>query len=419
MGTGKMSSIPPGLVQNRWIFGSECSLSRTAAVGILLLVFGRAGLAEDQAPSQQTAKMQMTQESGNSPGTAQRYYGRLANGEDVSLVTLRNASGVTVDVISYGGIITRIMTPDRNGHFGDIVLGLDTLEDYVSSDPYFGALIGRYGNRIADGRFTLDGKTYQLATNDGQNHLHGGVEGFDRKNWGMDPFVTENSAGVVMTLTSPDGDQGYPGELEVRVSYELTNDNELDMRFSATTDKPTVVNLTQHSYFNLAGQGDVLGHELMINAGFITPVREGLIPTGELRPVDGGPFDFRVAKPIGQDIGADDDQLALGSGYDHNFVLKDFADDELVLAARVTEPGSGRVLEVLTVEPGVQFYSGNFLNGSLKGKDRVYEYRSGFCLEPQHFPDSPNQPAFASTAVWPGNEYQTRIVYRFFTADRD
>jgi aldose 1-epimerase len=361
----------------------------------------------------------MTQASRNTPGTSKRFYGRLANGEGVNLVTLRNANGVEVDVISYGGVITRMMTPDRNGQFGDIVLGLDTLENYVSADPYFGALIGRYGNRIADGRFTLDGKTYQLETNNGKNHLHGGVEGFDKKNWDMDPFVRESSAGVVMTLTSPDGDQGYPGELKVRVSYELTNDNELDMRFSATTDKPTIVNMTQHSYFNLAGQGDVLGHELMIASSFITPVREGMIPTGENRAVDGGPFDFRVAKPIGQDIGADDNQLALGHGYDHNFVLKDSADDELVLAARVTEPHSGRVLEVLTVEPGVQFYSGNFLNGSLQGKGRVYEYRSGFCLEPQHFPNSPNQPEFPSTALLPGNEYSTRIVYRVSTVARD
>jgi aldose 1-epimerase len=419
MATCKISNIPFGSVQNRRIFRPERSLFRLVAVGILLLVFGQIGLADDQVPLQQKVKPQMTQESRNTPGTSQRFYGRLANGEGVTLVTLRNANGVEVDVISYGGVITRLITADRSGQLGDIVLGLDTLEDYVSADPYFGALIGRYGNRIADGRFTLDGKTYQLETNNGKNHLHGGVEGFDKKNWDMDPFVTESSAGVVMALTSPDGDQGYPGELKVRVSYELTNDNELDMRFSATTDKPTIINMTQHSYFNLAGQGDVLGHELMIDAGFITPVREGMIPTGEIRAVDGGPFDFRVAKPIGQNIDADDDQLVLGFGYDHNFVLKDSADDKLVLAARVTEPHSGRGLEVLTVEPGVQFYSGNFLNGSLQGKGRVYEYRSGFCLEPQHFPNSPNRPEFPSTALLPGNEYSSRIVYRFSTVAKD
>jgi len=361
----------------------------------------------------------MNQAKTDFPSTFQRHYGNLPDGEEVTLVTLRNTSGIEADVISYGGIITRLVTPDAKGQPGDIVLGLDNLEDYVSSNPYFGALIGRYGNRIAGGQFELDGVTYSLAKNDGDNHLHGGLQGFDKKNWGMAPFVTENSAGVVLTLTSPDGDQGYPGELKVRVVYELTNDNELDMRFSATTDKPTIVNLTQHTYFNLAGEGDVLGHEMMINSDKITPVRAGLIPTGELVSVEGGPFDFRQAKPIGRDIGADDAQLALGQGYDHNFVLKDAADDELVLAARVTEPASGRVLEVLTVEPGVQFYTGNFLDGSLHGKGQVYEYRSGFCLEPQHFPDSPNEPDFPSTVLLPGETYQSEIVYRFSTVHED
>ncbi len=349
--------------------------------------------------------------------TRQLHYGQLANGEDVTLVTLRNAHGIEVDIISYGGIITRMAVPDARGKFGDIVLGLDTLEEYVSSNPYFGALIGRYGNRIAEGRFTLDGEPFQLEPNDGDNHLHGGMEGFDKKNWGMEPFFSRNSAGVVMTLTSPDGDQGYPGQLETRVTYELTNNNELDMRFSAVTNKPTIVNMTQHSYFNLAGSGDVLGHELMINASQITPVGKGLIPTGEIITVDDGPFDFRRAKTIGQDIEAEDEQLRLGSGYDHNFVLKDEANDGLVLAARVSESGSGRVLEVFTVEPGVQFYSGNFLDGSLIGKGMVYEYRSGFCLEPQHFPNSPNEPGFPSTVLLPGDTYETRIVYRFSTVD--
>ena len=351
----------------------------------------------------------------NLPSTSQHHYGNLADGAEVTRVTLANSHGIEVDVISYGGIITRLVTPDAEGQFGDIVLGLDTLEDYLTANAYFGALIGRYGNRIAGGRFTLNGTTYQLDTNDGENHLHGGVQGFDKKNWGMEPFVTENSAGVVLTLTSPDGDQGYPGTLEVRVVYELTNDNQLDMRFSATTDKPTIVNLTQHSYFNLAGAGDILGHELMIPADRFTPVGAGLIPTGEFRSVAGGPFDFREAKAIGRDIGSDNEQLELGLGYDHNFVLKSQADDELVLAARVTEPGSGRVLEVWTVEPGVQFYSGNFLDGSLAGKGVVYPYRSGFCLEPQHFPDSPNHPDFPSTTLLPGERYSTRIVYRFGT----
>ncbi len=353
----------------------------------------------------------------NVTSTTQRIYGTTASGETVTQVTLRNANGIEVDVIGYGGIITRLVTPDRDGKPGDIVLGMDSLADYEAGTPYFGALIGRYGNRIANGRFEIDGEVIQLDTNDGDNHLHGGVEGFDKKVWNMTPFVTENSAGVVLKLVSPDGDQGYPGTLKTKVVYELTDDNDLDMRFHATTDKPTVANLTQHSYFNLAGEGDILEHELEIPADRYTPVGPGLIPTGELATVEGTPFDFRDAKTIGEDIGADNAQLELGGGYDHNYVLKVEADDELVLAARVTEPTSGRVLEVLTVEPGVQFYSGNFLDGTLSGKGQTYHHRGGFCLEPQHFPDSPNQPDFPSTTLRPGENYETRIVYRFSTAD--
>jgi aldose 1-epimerase len=383
---------------------------------ILLTSLSAVSSADDPAKTRASAKSTGDHAMNNLPSTSQRHYGNLPDGGEVTLVTLANSHGIQVDIISYGGIITRLTTPDARGQLGDIVLGLDSLDEYVASNPYFGALIGRYGNRIANGRFTLEGETWQLDVNDGVNHLHGGGEGFDKRNWGMDPFVTERSAGVVMTLTSPDGDQGYPGTLEVRVTYELTDANELDMRFSATTDKPTIVNLTQHSYFNLAGAGDILGHELLIPAERLTPVGPGLIPTGELRPVAGGPFDFRQAKAIGRDIEADDEQLRLGLGYDHNFVLKSEANDELVLAARVSEPGSGRVLEILTIEPGVQFYSGNFLDGSLEGKGTVHRHRSGFCLEPQHFPDSPNQPGFPSTALMPGETYQSRIVYRFLTA---
>ena len=347
----------------------------------------------------------------NLPVTSLCHYGNLPGGTGVTQVTLVNSHGIEVDIISYGGIITRLITPDANGHPGNIVLGLDTLDEYVASTPYFGALIGRYGNRIAKGRFTLGNKSCQLEINDGTNHLHGGLQGFDKKNWGMNPFVTKTSAGVTLTLISPDGDQGYPGRLEVTVIYELTNENELDIRFCATTDQPTVVNLTQHSYFNLAGSGDVLGHELMINAEKFTPVADGLIPTGEFQFVAGGPLDFRHPKTIGQDIETDNEQLKLGHGYDHNFVLKDEADNELILAARVAEPGSGRVLEVLTVEPGVQFYSGNFLGG----KGEVHDVRSGFCLEPQHFPDSPNQSGFPSTTLLPGETRESRIVYQFST----
>jgi aldose 1-epimerase len=326
---------------------------------------------------------------------------------------LANGRGMEVDVISYGGIVTRLSVPDASGRPGNVVLALDSLEEYVSCSVYFGALIGRYGNRIAGGRFTLDGTTHQLSVNDGENHLHGGEEGFHKKNWGMEPFTTPDSAGVVLTLVSPDGDQGYPGTLAVEVTYELNTVNELDIRFQATTDAPTIVNLTHHSYLNLAGEGDILDHLLMMPADHFTPVRKGLIPTGELRPVAGTPFDFRRPKAIGEDIVADSDQLALGQGYDHNWVIKDDADAGLVLAARVTEPRSGRVLEVWSVEPGVQFYSGNLLDGTLAGEGRVHTHRSGFCLEPQRFPDAPNQPEFPSTVLRPGETYETQVLYRF------
>jgi len=388
--------------------------SHMVAILTAAALLGACGPAEQQGektPSEEASTMS------EQPAFSQRPYGNLEDGTAVTLVTLTNGQGIEADVISYGGIITRLTTPDASGQPGNVVLGLDDLTDYVTKSPYFGALIGRYGNRIAGGKFTLDGTTYQLAVNDGKNHLHGGEVGFGKMNWGMEPFATPESAGVVLTLVSPDGDQGYPGTLDVRVTYELNVRNELDMRFHATTDKPTIVNLTAHSYFNLAGAGDILGHQLTIPAAHFTPVGEGLIPTGELRPVDGTPFDFREAKAIGADIEADDAQLKLGLGYDHNFVVKEQADDELVLAARVTEPGSGRVLEVWSVEPGVQFYSGNFLDGTLEGQGRVYTHRSGFCLEPQHFPDSPNQPDFPSTVLRPGETYETRIVYRFSTTD--
>jgi len=391
-------------------------LDASILLGSLLALAASMGYAAETAKSPSNTEPGTPTMSKQATAT-QRYYGTLADGSAVTQVTLANANGIEVDVINYGGIITRLTTADANGHPGNLVLGLDSLKDYVASSPYFGALIGRYGNRIANGRFSLQGTTYQLDRNDGENHLHGGIRGFDKKNWGMVPFVTPDSAGVTLTLVSEDGDQGYPGRLDVTVIYELTNKDALDIRFSATTDKPTIVNLTQHSYFNLAGGGDILGHHLMIPAERYTPVWEGLIPTGELRSVAGTPFDFRQAKTIGRDIGAGDEQLKLGLGYDHNFELKNQADDNLVLAARVTEPTSGRVLEVWTVEPGVQFYSGNFLDGTLSGGGRTHSYRSGFCLEPQHFPDSPNEPDFPSTTLLPGERYESRIEYRFSTTN--
>lgn len=355
--------------------------------------------------------MQQTKNSAFSVHT--KVFGQLPDGREVSLVTLKNSNGVELDVTNYGGIITRLITPDAKGLPGDIVLGYDNLQQYLDNNPYFGAIIGRFGNRIAKGQFELDGKKYQLATNDGDNHLHGGVQGFDKKLWQMQPFQNDHGVGVVLSYLSVDGEEGYPGNLQVKVTYTLTHSNELQMQFQATTDQTTPVNLTQHSYFNLAGSGSILEHELEIPAAQITPVGPGLIPTGQLQAVAGTPFDFRTAKAIGRDIAAEDAQLKLGLGYDHNFVLKASPDKSLVLAGRVFEPNSGRVLEVWTEEPAVQFYSGNFLDGTLTGKGVHYAHRSGFCLEPQHYPDAPNQSSFPSTLLQPGETYSTQIVYRF------
>ncbi len=374
--------------------------------GVLTLTFGCANqvMANKQGQSMTTT-----------PSATVSAFGSLSDATPVEKVTLKNSNNVEVEVISFGGIITRIVTPDANGELGNIVYGMETIEEYENGNPYFGALIGRYGNRIKDGKFTLNGTEYQLATNDGDNHLHGGVQGFDKKVWKMAPFATANSAGVILTLVSPDGDQGYPGELTTEVTYTLTNNNTLDMQFIATTDKPTVVNLTQHSYFNLAGKGTILDHELQINGKYITPVDGGLIPTGELAPVAGTPFDFTSPKAIGRDIEADNEQLALGKGYDHNYVLKEQVDNELIEAATVYEPTSGRVLRVLTEEPAVQFYSGNFLEGATEGFGQQHIFRGALCLEPQHYPDSPNQADFPSTTLLPGEVYSTRIVYAFDT----
>ncbi|MDC2889751.1 aldose epimerase family protein [Psychrosphaera algicola] len=335
------------------------------------------------------------------PSASLSHYGYLEDRTPVSQVTMTNSHGVTVKVISYGGIITDVFTPDKNGEYANIVLGMDNIEAYESSNPYYGAIIGRYGNRIANGRFKLNGVEYQLAKNNGENHLHGGLNGFDRKNWQLAPFTTENSAGVTLTLISPDGDQGYPGQLEMTVTYVLTNNNSLEMSFSATTDKATIVNMTQHSYFNLAGSGSILGHELMIPAKSITPVDEGLIPTGELMAVADTPFDFNTAKAMGADIEASHQQLEYGKGYDHNYVLKPEVNDELIVAAKVSEPQSGRTLTVLTDEPAIQFYSGNFMDGTTSRNGKPFGFRTGFCLEPQHYPDSPNQPNFPSTTLLP------------------
>ena len=340
-------------------------------------------------------------------------FGRMPDGQAVERFTLTNPAGIEVQAISYGGIITSLRVPDRTGTLGDIVLGFDRLDAYLKDHPFFGALIGRYGNRIAKGQFALDGKTYKLATNNGPNHLHGGIKGFDKVLWTAEPVEGKNA--IAFSRTSPDGEEGYPGNLRVQVTYTLTDKNELIVDYRASADKPTVVNLTQHSYFNLAGQasGDILGHELMLNADRYTPVDETLIPTGELAPVAGTPFDFRKPAAIGSRISQTDPQLKNGLGYDHNWVLNRTGNG-LQLAARASEPKTGRTLEVSTTEPGIQFYSGNFLDGTLTGKAGArYAHRTGFCLETQHFPDSPNQPKFPSTTLRPGAEYRSSTVFTF------
>ena len=339
--------------------------------------------------------------------------------DSIKLYTLKNEAGMTVKVTNYGAIITSIIVPDRDGKMGDVALGYNRVEGYINAvdKPYFGAVVGRYGNRIAKGEFSIDGKTYKLAVNNGENHLHGGVIGFDKVVWDANPLEGDGWSGLELTYTAKDMEEGYPGNLNLKVTYKLTKTNELVVDYFATTDKKTPVNVTQHTYFNLAGEGKgtILEHELMINAKKFTPVDEGLIPTGELRDVAGTPFDFTSAKPIGRDVGKDNEQLKFGLGYDHNFVLDKGGDAKsMTLAARVKDPKSGRVLEIHTTEPGIQFYCGNFLDGRLQGKSgKSYVHRGGFCLETQHYPDSPNQPSFPSTILNPGEEHRTSTTFKF------
>ena len=343
--------------------------------------------------------------------------GRTADDQLVELIKLRNSSGIEIDVITYGGIITKLRTPDRTGQFDDIVLGFDDFAPYETKSPYFGCLIGRYCNRIAKGAFTLDGKPYKLATNNDQNHLHGGVKGWDKRLWKAETFQDGQGVGVKLRYTSADGEEGYPGTVNALVTYRLNDQNQLIVDYFATTDKPTIINLTQHSYFNLAGAkaNDILGHELVLNADRYTPVDPTLIPTGELASVEGTPFDFRRPHAIGARIGQSDEQLVRGKGYDHNWVLTRQGEG-LSVAARVVEPITGRKMEISTTEPGIQFYSGNFLDGTVTGKGgRVYAHRSGFCLETQHYPDSPNRPTFPSTVLRPGQEYKSQTVFTFST----
>lgn len=344
------------------------------------------------------------------PSVEKARFGQLPDGTGVDLYTLTNAHGLVAKVTNYGTIITELHVPDRHGQAGDVVLGFDNLDQYLKGHPCFGCTVGRVANRIAKGRFTLDGKTYTLAINNGPNHLHGGLKGFDKARWQAEP---QAGAAVKFTRTSIDGEEGYPGALAVAVTMSLTESNELRLDYTATTDRPTPVNLTNHSYFNLAGEGDVLAHELMIAADHYTPADSALIPTGEIKPVKGTPLDFTKPQPIGSRFA----QLhADPVGYDHNFVLNS-SGKRLALAARVYEPKSGRVMEVHTTEPGVQLYTANFLNGSLTGKRGVvYRRHAGFCLETQHFPDSVNQPKFPSVILRPDQVYRQTTTHKFLTA---
>lgn len=380
----------------------------------LVLAFIIAFGCSKPEPQQASASAAPAKEQARA-SVARTNFGKLPDGTAVELFTLTNAHGMEVRVTNYGGIITSINVPDRNGTLADVTLGYDSLDGYLKSSPYFGAIVGRYANRIGKAQFTLDGRTYKLAANNGPNTLHGGIRGFDKAVWQAEVFERAGESGIVFTHTSPDGDEGFPGTLTTRVTYTLTDRNELAFDFHATTDKPTVLNLTQHAYFNLAGEGngDVLGHELTINADRYTPVDATLIPLGELASLAGTPLDFRTQTAVGARIDNEHPQLKLGNGYDHNYVINRQA-DELVLAARVVEPGSGRVLEVHTTEPGVQLYTGNFLDGTIVGKSgQPYVRRGGLCLETQHFPDSPNKPAFPTTTLRPSEEYKSRTVYAF------
>jgi len=369
------------------------------AVVVLASLFPRTGLASSPSGKQ---------------GVKKESFGTLPDGTPVDLYTMTNVQGMEIRAMNYGGIVVSLRVPDRKGNLDDIALGFDDLKGYLANTPYFGAIIGRYGNRIANGKFTLDGRDYTLAKNNGPNTLHGGLKGFDKVIWHAEPFQNDAGVGITLTYTSKDGEEGFPGNLRTKVTYTLTDKNEWIIDYEAVTDKSTPVNLTEHTYFNLAGEGkgDVLSHLLKLNASRFTPVDQNLIPTGELRPVKATPMDFTEPTSIGARIDADYEQLRFGRGYDHNFALDGKGSDP-VLAARVKELTTGRVLEVYTTEPGLQFYSGNFLDGTIKGKQgHVYKQRFAFCLETQHFPDSPNHPDFPTTVLRPGQKYHSRTIYK-------
>jgi len=388
---------------------SKSHYSHLAIFGLMLLfgVTTMCSCAETSSIGKGKAAMDITKAD----------FGQTPAGEKVDIYTLTNANGLELRIMTFGGTCVSLKTPDRDGNFCDILLGHDSLDGYLNraTDPYFGALIGRYGNRIGKGKFTLDGKEYTLATNDGKNHLHGGNVGFDQKVWKAEPIKKADEVDLKLTLVSPDGDEGYPGTLTVTVVYALTNQNELRIDYEATTDKPTICNLTNHNYYNFTcAQRDILDHVLMINADRTTPVDAGLIPTGEIVPVAGTPFDFRTPKPIGQDINADNQQIKYGPGYDHNWILNKDKPGEMTKAAEVYDPSTGRAMEVFTTEPALQFYAGNFLDGTIVGKGgKVYKKRYAFCLETQHSPDSPNNPDWPTTVLRPGETYKTTTINKF------
>jgi aldose 1-epimerase len=391
------------------IFRTARPASTILAAALVISLSACSKMPADKTASTDSAGTRTTNTVTTAP------FGALPDGREVTQYTLKNASGIELRAITYGGIVTSLRTPDRTGAFTDIVLGYDDLAGYLKTTPYFGAIVGRYGNRIAKATFTLDGAKHTLAANNGPNALHGGMVGFDKVLWTGKPFSTDSTSGVEFSYVSKDGEEGYPGTLTVTVTYTLTNANEFAIDYRATTDKATPVNLTQHTYFNLAGDGSgtILGHQMAIDADRFTPVDATLIPTGVLQAVAGTPFDFRKPTAIGARIDTPDEQLVNGGGYDHNFVLTR-SGEGLAHAARVVDTTSGRTLDVATTEPGVQFYSGNFLDGTITGKaGHVYQKRAGFCLETQHFPDSPNQASFPSTILRPGSTYSSRTVYTF------
>lgn len=346
-----------------------------------------------------------------------KIFGTLPTGEQVYSYTLKNKNGMEISIINYGATVVSLTAPDRNGKFEDVVLGYDSLEGYINDKSYFGSIVGRYGNRIGKGKFSIDGNNYQLTINDGENHLHGGINGYNKVFWNAEPAITDSSQSLKLTYVSPDSEQGYPGTVTLQVIYTLNNNNELQIDYTGVTDKPTILNPTHHSYFNLTGNpgNTILDHELTINAENFTPVGKGLITTGKLAKVENTPIDFRKPEKIGLRINDDFEQLKFGKGYDHNWALDNY-NGKVQTAVTLYDSTSGRLMEVLTDQPGMQFYSGNFLDGTIKGKNNIlYKLRTGLCLEAQGFPDSPNKPNFPSVRLNPGETYKQTTIYKFST----